>query len=69
MKAALQKTIDTVIRLQTELNPTPDGGLQPSSLNLCTTDGLQLVAVRFRNEKGDIHQPPVRISLDLRTLD
>jgi glutamine amidotransferase len=59
MKAALFKTINTIIKLQTELNPTPEGGIVPSSLNLCVTDGEQLVAVRFRNVKGDNFQPPV----------
>lgn len=59
MKAALEKTISTVIKLQTEISPPPSDGLQPSSLNLCATDGEQLVAIRFRNVKGDEHQPPV----------
>jgi len=58
MKAALDKAISTIIQLQTEINPPPSDGLQPSSLNLCTTDGEQLVAARFRNVKGDEHQPP-----------
>lgn len=59
MKAALDKAISTTIKLQTEISPPPNGGLHSSALNLCTTDGEQLVATRFRNVKSDQHQPPV----------
>ena len=53
MLAALQKTIATIITLQ-------EGYLgekrTPNSLNLCVTDGVSIVAVRFRNHRTS--QPP-----------
>jgi len=62
MKTALFKTIDTIIRLQLDVKPTQT---EPSSLNICITDGEQLVGIRFRNVKGDVHQPPVSSFLSL----
>jgi glutamine amidotransferase len=56
MKTALFKTIDTIIQLQIDLKLTQT---QPSSLNICVTDGEQLVGIRFRNVEGGVHQPPV----------
>jgi len=55
MKTALFKTIDTIIRLQLDVKPTQT---EPSSLNICVTDGEQLVGIRFRNVEGNVHQPP-----------
>lgn len=52
MKQALENAITDVVELQRKL-ATP---LTASSLNLCTTDGIKLVAFRFRN--SDIEQPP-----------
>jgi glutamine amidotransferase len=62
MKTALYKTIDKIIELQ--MNVIPEKDLQPSSLNVCVTDGEQLVGIRFRNVEGDNHQPPVSNFLD-----
>jgi len=54
MKVALDKAISTVLRLQKKLPPAVRD--EANSLNLCTTDGDQLLAVRFRNHP--IEQPP-----------
>ncbi|EJU01085.1 N-terminal nucleophile aminohydrolase [Dacryopinax primogenitus] len=53
MKRALDRAIGTVLLLQKQLGPEK---AQANSLNLCTTDGDQLVAVRFRNH--EVEQPP-----------
>jgi len=55
MKRALDKAIGTVLRLQRKLLPK-EKAAEANSLNLCTTDGDQLVAVRFRNHP--VEQPP-----------
>jgi len=67
MRMALEKAVSTVIDLQkqeraekdSEGNGTTTGTVvEPSSLNLCTTDGTQLLAFRFRNSSQDLEQPP-----------
>jgi len=55
MKHALDRAIGTVLRLQRKLLPK-EKAAEANSLNLCTTDGDQLVAVRFRNHA--VEQPP-----------
>jgi glutamine amidotransferase len=55
MKRALERAIADVIELQHRL-PDATTPLAASSLNLCTTDGLKLLAFRFRN--SEIEQPP-----------
>ncbi|OBT64470.1 hypothetical protein VE03_05355 [Pseudogymnoascus sp. 23342-1-I1] len=53
MKAALQNTISTIIELQrTALGQD----VEPNDLNICVSDGRQLVASRFRNHETE--QPP-----------
>ncbi|KZV87014.1 N-terminal nucleophile aminohydrolase [Exidia glandulosa HHB12029] len=52
MKRALDKTISTVLQLQKKL----PGEVEANSLNLCTSDGERLLAVRFRNHATQ--QPP-----------
>lgn len=52
MKRALDKTIFTILQLQKKL----PGDIEANSLNLCTSDGQRLVAVRFRNHATQ--QPP-----------
>ncbi|KAI9834524.1 MAG: hypothetical protein M1819_002900 [Sarea resinae] len=54
MQSALNKAVSTVIELQ-QKKLGPDG-IFASDLNLATTDGLQLLAYRFRNHKTE--QPP-----------
>jgi glutamine amidotransferase len=66
MKAALEKAIQTLIDFQKEevnpnASPAPherseDEG--PNALNLCTSDGSQLLAFRFRDSALDLEQPP-----------
>lgn len=63
MKRALEKAISTVIRFQKEELSHKDGTnatvlVEPSSLNLCTTDGTQLLAFRYRNSPLEEEQPP-----------
>lgn len=53
MLSALQNTISTVMTLQQR---TQGSDRQPNSLNLCATDGVKLVATRFRNAIAE--QPP-----------
>lgn len=58
MAAALTNTIINVLACQAK---TPNGEsdaepIKPSSLNLAVTDGIKLVAVRFRNHA--VEQPP-----------
>ncbi|EJD54672.1 N-terminal nucleophile aminohydrolase [Auricularia subglabra TFB-10046 SS5] len=53
MKRALDRTIATIIELQKQLPGPP---VDANSLNLCTSDGESLVAVRFRNHATQ--QPP-----------
>lgn len=53
MLAAMKKTIIQILELQKKaLGPA----FRPSSLNLCTTDGNRMVAVRFRNHAKE--EPP-----------
>jgi glutamine amidotransferase len=52
MKAALERAVAKVIELQNQLGATR----QPNDLNLATTDGQQLVCIRFRNHATE--QPP-----------
>ncbi|MCJ1354069.1 MAG: hypothetical protein MMC33_004056 [Icmadophila ericetorum] len=54
MRAAMLKTIETVISLQSRIVGREK--FAASSLNLAATDGSQLVAFRFRNH--DVEQPP-----------
>ncbi|KAK5081759.1 hypothetical protein LTR05_007896 [Lithohypha guttulata] len=53
MAAALHDAVATVIGLQIELLGTK---VTPNSLNLCVTDGIKLVAYRFRNHSTQ--EPP-----------
>lgn len=54
MTTALQATLRTILTLQHDiLGPTRK---RPNSLNLCATDGINLVACRFRNHATS--QPP-----------
>ncbi|KAF1912987.1 nucleophile aminohydrolase [Ampelomyces quisqualis] len=53
MFAALRKTILQILTLQKNIL---GGANTPNSLNLCTTDGSRLLAVRFRNHATQ--QPP-----------
>ncbi|OBT57997.1 hypothetical protein VE04_02006 [Pseudogymnoascus sp. 24MN13] len=52
MMAALQNTISTIIELQRTLGEE----VEPNDLNVCVSDGRQLVASRFRNHATQ--QPP-----------
>ncbi|KAK5134741.1 hypothetical protein LTR08_006116 [Meristemomyces frigidus] len=53
MAEAMRKAVATIITLQQKyLGPKA----QPNSLNLCATDGVRLVAYRFRNHATE--QPP-----------
>lgn len=54
MRAAMLKTIETVISLQSKILGASK--FAASSLNLAATDGSQLVAIRFRNHA--VEQPP-----------
>jgi glutamine amidotransferase len=53
MLSAMIKTITQILELQKKTLGSDFGS---SSLNLCTTDGTKLVAVRFRNHKTE--EPP-----------
>lgn len=53
MFEALQNTVNTIIELQ---KVALGGKRSPNDLNICVTDGRQLVACRFRNHKTE--QPP-----------
>ena len=54
MAEALHKAVTTVLNLQRKI--IGDSKRQPNSLNLCATDGVKLVAYRFRNHPTS--QPP-----------
>ena len=54
MAEAMHKAVATVIDLQRTI--LGDKKRQPNSLNLCATDGVKLVAYRFRNHATS--QPP-----------
>ncbi len=54
MVSAMQAAVATTIELQKKL--IPEKSRLPNSLNLCVTDGTQLVAFRFRNHATS--QPP-----------
>lgn len=53
MVSALHDTVATIIEIQTELLGSKK---MPNSLNLCVTDGIKLVAYRFRNHATQ--EPP-----------
>lgn len=53
MKAALHKAVATVVGLQQKILGVAK---RANSLNLCATDGVSLVACRFRNHKTSL--PP-----------
>lgn len=54
MASALRQTVHTILTLQNNiLGPERK---RPNSLNLCATDGIKLVALRFRNHITS--QPP-----------
>ncbi|EEB97833.1 hypothetical protein MPER_02764 [Moniliophthora perniciosa FA553] len=55
MKKALERAIADVFELQRRL-PEATTPLAASSLNICTTDGDQLMAFRYRNSEAE--QPP-----------
>ncbi len=54
MLAAMHQAVTTVIELQRTV--IGDTKRQPNSLNLCATDGIKMVAYRFRNHATS--QPP-----------
>lgn len=54
MADAMHRAVSTVIALQRE--HFPDSKRIPNSLNLCATDGINLLAYRFRNHATS--QPP-----------
>jgi glutamine amidotransferase len=54
IKAAMQKAIETVISLQKEHLDLAT--LEANSLNVCVTDGVKMLAIRFRNH--EVEQPP-----------
>jgi len=53
MERAMHGAVATVIELQKQIL---GGSAAPNSLNLCATDGVKLVAYRFRNHTTE--QPP-----------
>jgi glutamine amidotransferase len=53
MRDAMRDAVGTVVKLQRK---NIGDKAEPNSLNLCATDGSQIVAFRFRNH--DIEQPP-----------
>lgn len=53
MASALHNAVATVIEIQQQILGT---NMEPNSLNLCTTDGIKLIAYRFRNHATQ--QPP-----------
>lgn len=53
MAQAMHKTVTTIVGLQHKLLGDKK---KPNSLNLCATDGISLVAYRFRNHRTS--QPP-----------
>ena len=53
MSAALHRTVATILDLQLQVLGSK---AQPNSLNLCATDGVSLLAYRFRNHATE--QPP-----------
>jgi glutamine amidotransferase len=57
VKAALESAIAAVLRLQAALG----AGAERNSLNICVTDGAQLLAVRFRNSATE-HPPSLYYS-------
>jgi glutamine amidotransferase len=57
VKAALESAISTVLRLQAGLGARAEA----SSLNVCVSDGAQLLAVRFRNAATE-HPPSLYYS-------
>ena len=54
MANAMHRAVATVLNLQREI--IGDDKRSPNSLNLCVTDGIKLVAYRFRNHATS--QPP-----------
>ena len=54
MTEAMHKTVETVIELQRSV--VGDADRTANSLNLCATDGIKLIAYRFRNHATS--QPP-----------
>ena len=54
MKQALQDTFHTIVKLQKKI--LGQDKTEASSLNVCCSDGEQMIAFRFRNHK--IEQPP-----------
>lgn len=53
MTTALNATVTTILELQQAMLGSK---MQPNSLNLCATDGVKMVACRFRNHKTQ--EPP-----------
>lgn len=56
MKAALEKSIQVVIDFQKE-ELGIGAKVEPSDLNLCTTDGIKLLAFRYRNSSDELELP------------
>lgn len=54
MAEAMHRTVSTIITIQRHI--IGDSKRTPNSLNLCATDGVKLVAYRFRNHATS--QPP-----------
>jgi len=57
MKIAMKVAVQLVLHLQAKIPFANGEKLEPSSLNICTTDGSKLLAFRFRNA-GEDQQPP-----------
>jgi glutamine amidotransferase len=53
MLAALHKTVTTIMETQ---RATLGLEMRPNSLNFCVTDGVKMIAIRFRNHKAQ--EPP-----------
>ena len=60
MRACLEGALRRVLALQDEAGGAP-GALGASSLNVCVSDGAQLLAVRFRNHAAE-HPPSLYLS-------
>lgn len=53
MKQALESTIHTIIDLQKSMLSQEDLKVAGNDLNMCTTDGKKLLAVRYRNHQSE----------------
>jgi glutamine amidotransferase len=56
LEAMLQSLVKTAVTIMKLQHQTLGHKARPNSLNFCVTDGLKMVAIRFRNHKSQ--QPP-----------